>query len=146
VALDILPGGRDELPFPAIVGCATHHACQFEIPGQAGSGHIGGANDNPSAAAAQLNQNLGMEDTSGRCAGNRVVASGILRQRRCTIKRIGEHTRIGQQDIVVAAGATETRKGDVLIGIEIHAERRDDAGMKPFVPETFVKFHCAPIR
>lgn len=86
-----------------------------------------------------------MEDAFGRRAGNRVVATSILREG-CTIELIGEHTRIGQEDIVIAAGAAETRKGDVLVGIEIDAERCDDAGMKPFIPETFVKFHGAPIR
>ena len=112
-ALDIMPGRGDELPFP-LSSAASHHACELEVSGQAGSGHIGGADDKASAAAAQLEQNLGMEDAFGHRAGNRVVATGILRQEGCTIELIGKHTRIGQEDIVIAAGTAETGKRDVL--------------------------------
>jgi hypothetical protein len=54
--------------------------------------------------------------------------------------------RIDQKDIVVTARTTKARKSHVLICIEIDPERRDYAGMKSLIPETFVKFHGAPIR
>jgi hypothetical protein len=79
-ALDILPRRGDELPFPAVVDCASRHTCQLEVSGQAGSGHIGGADDKASASAAQLKRDLGMEDAFGRRAGNGVVTSGMLRE------------------------------------------------------------------
>jgi hypothetical protein len=54
------------------------------------------------------------------------------------VERIGEHSRVRQDEIVSASGTAQPVQADILIGVEIDPECGDERRMKAFCGEAVI--------